>query len=90
MTDEEIRKAAWDSFNSSAHDVTIGRVVDVFRAGMDAGRADRLHGSMQGEAILALEELVTALDNTNWSSWQTTTKFYPALERARNYCKGVE
>lgn len=40
MNDEEIRKAAWGSFNSSVHDVTIERVVDVYRAGMEAGRAE--------------------------------------------------
>jgi hypothetical protein len=40
----------------------------------------------EGEALTereALAELVAALDATNWSSWQTTARFWPALEAAR-------
>lgn len=31
----------------------------------------------------ALEDLVKALDDTHWSSWQTTAKFDQPLERAK-------
>jgi len=31
----------------------------------------------------ALSDLVAGLDKTNWSSWQTTAHFWPALEKAR-------
>ena len=41
--------------------------------------------SIQAEEMLldALSDLVAGLDKTNWSSWQTTAYFWPALEKAR-------
>lgn len=34
-------------------------------------------------AMQALQELVTRLDTTSWSCWQTTSSFSPALDAAR-------
>lgn len=42
------------------------------------------------QAYELLEELVKALDDTHWSSWQTTYKFDPALTKARDYIQHVE
>lgn len=35
------------------------------------------------ELLAALQSLVDALDKTNWSSWQTTARFDPSLNDAR-------
>ena len=40
------------------------------------------------DAERLLKELVEALDDTYWSSWQGTYKFDPALEKAREYLLG--
>ncbi|MBY4947037.1 hypothetical protein [Cupriavidus respiraculi] len=42
------------------------------------------HIATAAEVFHALDELVLALDNTNWSSWQTTAGFSAQLEVARH------
>jgi hypothetical protein len=42
------------------------------------------------DAWKALEELVGALDLTNWSSWQTTAAFSEAWKRASELLKARE
>ena len=37
-----------------------------------------------------LDDLVKALDNTNWSSWQTTANFEKQLEAAREYVEKLK
>ncbi len=37
----------------------------------------------QPDAIEALRALVTALDSTYWSSWQSTAKFWQEYEQAK-------
>lgn len=41
------------------------------------------------EAVHLLTELVKALDATNWSSWQSTAKFDPALNNARDWLAAI-
>ena len=36
-------------------------------------------------ALCLLKELVAALDETHWSSWQSTARFDPQLNHARNF-----
>lgn len=36
-------------------------------------------------AVTELRELIRGLDKTNWSSWQATDKFDPALNSAREW-----
>ena len=36
-------------------------------------------------ALSLLKELVVALDKTYWSSWQSTARFDPQLNHARNF-----
>lgn len=63
MTDEDIRKAAWHAYMASKHDITVDRVADAYRAGMDAGRAAerRCRGRLSdpAEAALFLAEIDT-------------------------------
>ena len=37
-----------------------------------------------------LDDLVKALDNTNWSSWQTTAAFEKQLDAAREYLEKLK
>ena len=37
-----------------------------------------------------LDDLVKALDSTNWSSWQTTAAFDKQLEEARTYLEKLK
>lgn len=37
-----------------------------------------------------LDDLVNALDSTNWSSWQTTSSFDKQLEEARTYLEKLK
>ena len=37
-----------------------------------------------------LDDLVKALDSTNWSSWQTTANFEKQLEAAREYVEKLK
>lgn len=47
------------------------------------------HGNKNyGECKLILAELVSALENTNWSSWQTTARFDEQLQSAIKYLEG--
>ncbi len=41
------------------------------------------HVSMAADVFHALEDLVRGLDQTNWSTWQTTANFSAELDRAR-------
>jgi len=36
-------------------------------------------------AVAELRELIRALEATTWSSWQSTSRFDPALENARKW-----
>jgi vacuolar-type H+-ATPase subunit I/STV1 len=51
-----------------------------------------MHKTMeeQNSLLEALRELVRALDETNWSSWQTTARFHNEHERARAAIKASE
>jgi chromosome segregation ATPase len=51
-----------------------------------------MHKTMEERDSLleALRELVRALDETNWSSWQTTARFHNEHERARAAIKASE
>ena len=37
-----------------------------------------------------LDDLVKALDSTNWSSWQTTASFENQLDEAREYVEKLK
>lgn len=37
------------------------------------------------QTIEVLQKLVEGLDDTYWSSWQSTASFYPAYEDAKAY-----
>ena len=37
-----------------------------------------------------LDDLVKALDSTNWSSWQTTASFEHQLDAAREYVEKLK
>ena len=39
----------------------------------------------EAQAICLLKELVAALDETHWSSWQSTAQFDNQLTHARNF-----
>lgn len=39
--------------------------------------------------VKMLADLVNALDNTYWSSWQSTAKFSDELEVARSYLSRI-
>ena len=54
---------------------------------MGAGTADELTTLA---ALHLLKELVAALDETYWSSWQTTAKFDNQLTHARNFVAELE
>lgn len=41
------------------------------------------------DAVALLTDLVNALNATNWSSWQSTAKFDPALRAANTYLGGL-
>lgn len=46
---------------------------------------ERRAGIVQPDATIWLRNLVAALDSTNWSNWQTTANFQPALDAARAF-----
>ena len=41
-------------------------------------------------ALCLLKELVAALDETHWSSWQSTAQFDSQLTHARNFLAELE
>lgn len=42
------------------------------------------------DTIEVLQELVEGLEDTHWSSWQSTWKFDPALLKAVEYLKELK
>ena len=42
-------------------------------------------GAIDTTALHLLKELVAALDETHWSSWQSTARFDDHLNNARNF-----
>lgn len=81
MTDDEILEEANYWFNAAY--VGWNNVIAFARAILYAAQASP--AVPESRADLLLQELVSALDATNWSSWQTTATFIGELDAARDF-----
>jgi hypothetical protein len=89
----------WDGYaEQQAAEVALHTAIDDLQAERDVLLETQrkfgalMHKTMEERDSLleALRELVRALDETNWSSWQTTARFHNEHERARAAIKASE
>lgn len=71
MTDEEIRKAAWDLWDASWEKCPRDAVADLFRAGMEAGRAEAAVKPKRQKAPACAVERPVDVHEQTWEDWLT-------------------